>query len=863
MKSYELRVVASLIIIIGGIMGVVALADVAYTMVNGFNAGELTPQLDGRTDLDKYYKGCSTLSNMSILPYGGVTKRPGSYYIANAKYSATRAELIPFEFSVDESYVMEFGNLYARFFTDGGAIVDVNSDPIEVVTPYLAQDVNDLRYVQSANFMYFAHSDYPPAKLTRTAADSWTFTETEFDRGPFLDENTTITTITPSALTGDVNLVSSTPIFDANHVGSHWQITHIIDSNVVDFSLADDLPPASTSSVFVQKNRDFSWLFTNSWTGTVTLQRSYDGEATWEEVTTVTAAGTPPPYEGTELVNDAYYRAYRESGLGSDMTSSFTAKTFSQEGVVEIDTFVDVNNVSGTAIHSLGKTAATVKWSEGAFSEYRGWPKCISLFQNRVIYAGTEFQPQTVFMSVSDQWENMRIGADDGDAAIFTIAADKINPIQWMASLRYLVIGTSGGEWILTGGGQTAVTPTSIDVRLESNLGSESIQGIMVNNLLMYVQRGGRKLREMPYDFASDSYDARDLTLLSEHLTRGGICDIDYAKTPDSVVAVTLENGGVLNLTYKPDQQVFGWAKMDYGNVESLCVIPGTSESEIWLTVNRTIDSNTVRYIEQVQTRDWGDDQQDAYYVDSGLSFDGGDPAALTDITSADPGVVTSVGHGYIDGAQITLSGVVGMTQVNLKSFAVELIDVNSFSLRDPADVFDWDTTTYSDYSSGGLITGVAKSFTTLTHLEGETVVMVGDGSYAGTATVSGGAVTLMAYFNTVHVGLPYTSQLRTMRLNIPGSDGSVQGAAQRIISCRIRLYQSLGVQIGPTFDDLIDIEFRETGDTLNVATPLYSGDKTELFMTSYQEQSYICVQSEKPLPMTVLALMPEWDINR
>jgi len=856
------RIIITISILWPSVCGLPLKAAPIRTMIHAFNAGEFTGQLDGRTDLEKYYRACKTLENMIILPYGGVTKRPGTYYVASAKVAGDACRLVPFEYSVSQAYVLEMGDEYVRFYTQGGQVQDGGS-PYEIVSPWDDADLEGLRFVKSSDVMYFTHEDYPLYKLVRYDHDDWTLTEVSLDYGPFLDENLASTQVAASAVTGSITMTNDGGLWDANHIGSDWQITYSLDSNAVSGNLT--VVDTNSSPITIQLDRSYRFTTHGTWLGTVDLQRSYDNWASWEVVYPVhSESDSNIDYSGDELVADAEYRVYMSAFTSGTCIYSLIAQGYELDGVVRITDVTDANACAATVLHELGGTAATTRWSQGAFSDKQGWPRCISLFEDRLVLAGTDTKSQTVWFSQSDDWENFQAGNDDTDGMAFTIASDQQNLIQWLVSLRHLMLGSAGGEWVMTGGTDTPITPTNVFVKQQSNYGSGDLQGVMVNNMIMFVQRGGRKLREIGYNFSSDSYVARDMTLMSEHVTRGGIVDLDYAKTPDSILWCTLDDGTMATLVYQPDQDVFGWSRLNFGGqVASTCVIPGSVESELWLAVNRTVDSNTVTYIEQVQTRDWGDEQVDAFYVDCGLSFDGGESQTITGISQASPGVVTAVGHGFVDGVSVEITGVSGMTEINGKVFDLHYIDADSFSLRDKTDTIDWTTAAYTAYASGGSVAQVAGSFATLTHLEAETVSMVGDGAYLGQATVSGGAVSLGGgYYNTIHIGLPYTAKLQTMRLNVVGNDGAIQGSSQRIVSCGVRVYQSLGVSIGPSFDDLIDLDFRSIDDQLNQATPLYSGDKRVTFLSPRDTESFICVQSDEPLPMTVLGLMPHWEVN-
>jgi hypothetical protein len=172
------------------------MARVAVQLTN-FTGGELSPRLDGRNDLTKYASGCKTLENMIVYPHGSAARRPGTQFVAEVKDSTKKTRLIPFEFSTTQTYMLEFGNQYIRFYKDNGVILS-GASPYEISTPYLEAELFDIKYAQSADVMYICHPNHAVRKLSRTGHTAWTLTEVEFTNGPFLDHNITTTTASPS-----------------------------------------------------------------------------------------------------------------------------------------------------------------------------------------------------------------------------------------------------------------------------------------------------------------------------------------------------------------------------------------------------------------------------------------------------------------------------------------------------------------------------------------------------------------------------------------------------------------------------------------------------------------------------------------
>lgn len=656
--------------------------------LNAFNTGEMSPLLEGRTDVAKYYSGCRTLENFTVLSYGGAQRRPGTKYIANAKSASAKCRLIPFEHSASTAYVAEMGNLYMRFYKDGaqitagqigdiddwvnntayviGSVKEDSADntvwacteahtsavagtfaddrtgaaagkwyqltvdgnlyyPYEIETPYLTADLFEVKFIQSANWMYMSHPDYIPQKLVRGGDASWLLSDVSFARGPFLKQNVTAITVTGSATTGSITLTSNGTIFNTNHVGAHWQITHTVEASSVSGALSGN---GSSSTVNVQLSRTFDFSTHGTWTGTMTLQRSYDAGSTWKDVLPIHYENDGNvTYTDIEQIDDAIYRVTMSDYGEGTCNFNLTARSFDLNGVVEITAFTSTSEVTATVENELGATTATKFWAEGAWSDDEGWPACLSFYEERLVFAATTNQPQTIWFSNIDDWEIFKEGDLDDDSMILTLAADQVNVIRWMAPQNSLMIGTISAEWQMSGSNSEAtIAPLNVRAKRQSNYGSADLQGVMSNNVVLFAQRQARKVRELTYSFEIDAWVAPDMTVLSEHITSSGIVEMEFQKTPHPILWCVRDDGQLAAMTYMREQNVIGWHRhvtntsnmTVESDIESVTVIPGTGEDEVWVSVERVINGSTVRYIEQIQPFDWGDDQSDAFFVDSG-----------------------------------------------------------------------------------------------------------------------------------------------------------------------------------------------------------------------------------------------------
>ena len=240
-----------------------------------------------------------------------------------------------------------------------------------------------------------------------------------------------------------------------------------------------------------------------------------------------------------------------------------------------------------------------------------------------ITYTSTASQPskeQMVWLSHTTDYDNFREGVKDGDA--FSISVPTTNEIRWVEALEALLVGTSGDEWkIGTNDLDTPLTPTNFSVKQQTNYGCKDIQAVKVNDAILFIDFVGRKIRELTYDDSVRKYVAPDMTSLAEHITLSGIVCYAHQKNPDSILWCVLDDGSLISMTYDREQNVVAWAKQIIdGDVESVAIIPGTTEDEVWISVKRTINSADVRCIEQMQPRNFGTDLEDCFFVDCGLT---------------------------------------------------------------------------------------------------------------------------------------------------------------------------------------------------------------------------------------------------
>lgn len=284
-------------------------------------------------------------------------------------------------------------------------------------------------------------------------------------------------------------------------------------------------------------------------------------------------------------------------------------------------------------ITAISFTATPASWTGANF------PATVTFFQQRLWWAATPNEPQTLWASKTVDYENLTVGAAADDALTFTLADEQMNAIKWLRAQRVLLIGTAGGEFSLSGGTNgAAVTPTSVQAQRQSTVGCGDVPAVTVGTAVIYVQRFRRKIYELAFSFDVDGYVSPELSLLAGHIGRARIKEMAWAQEPWRVMWFVLDDGQLVGMTYMRDQQVVAWHRHPMGGrdvkVLSVAVIPGTVAAEVWLIVERTIDGGTKRYVEKMDGEFWEGDadvqQDDAFFVDSGITYSGPPATALS-----------------------------------------------------------------------------------------------------------------------------------------------------------------------------------------------------------------------------------------
>jgi len=676
----------------------------------------------------------------------------------------------------------------------------LSNQVVETDSPWPEADLFQVEGPQNADVLYLFHGSYPTHKIVRYGHTSWSIVEVAWKDGPYLEENATTTTMLPSAATG-LGITLTLSSTDGVNDGQGWLSTDV--------------------------GRLVRYKKTTTW-----------GYAVITSITSTTVAN-------------------------ADVRSDFEA----------------------------APTAVTT-WRLGAWSGTTGYPKVGCFFEQRLYAANTDNDSQTFWATVTGDYEDHTpdnlagtVTADRGLS--FTLAADDVNVIRWMsAGEDDLAIGTAGGEWVPSSSG-AAITPLDITCRRRTTRGSAAVMPVRVGQVVIFLQRAMRRLYEFAVSFDTQGYTSTDLTQLAYHMTRvtepgiaDGIVEMAYAKEPNSTIWAVRQDGKLLSLTYARSENVIGWARHIIGGsfqggdavVESIAIIPGangsgqyqdsTSRDEVWMIVKRTINGADVRYIEFMEGEyETGRPQEDAYYADSLITAD--TPETISGATQANPVVLTITGTSLVNGDLIKNTEVKGMTELNGNVYQVANKATNTVELVDPADgVTTIDGTAFTAYISGGKSNALGTAISGLSHLEGETVKIWGDGGIIAPAVVASGAITSVSAISVAQVGLGYTHKIKTLKVSTGNPVGTALGKKKDIYALTLSLLNSHLASVGPDESNLNPISFRQINDPMDAAAPLFTGDYYLEFNSDWKNDPRIFIESDEPAPFTLLAIAPETDLK-
>jgi len=896
----------------------------AKPLIKNFLAGEIAPQLDGLVDAP--IQGCRTLENFIVRKQGGLQRRPGTFYAGEVKTSSLYTRIISFESTTGVHYIIELGNLYARFWKQSThAVMGGVGSETEVVTPYLTAELRGIKYVVIKDSIYFTHQNHPIQRLTWTSDTSWTWAQApvhvnskiivvghdlfswitekedlseEWERL----ENSLFDLTNPGNLRGICwgngiwVMVGPVGRISISYDGKIW--TPVDTGETTDFFGIE-----FNGSLFIATTTNAVWIsidgitwkekalgsasdyYTSSYKPSVNryivagkdhLEMYSDDGVTW-------ISGGDTQFSTSEHINDSCYGNERFVVVGtagkistsSDginwtaRTSGITNDIYAIKWIEELSLFVALGEgksiltspdaitwtirenivipkinqwysvcwspalslfcaVSVDGTHRVMISSDGVLWrvpdviyditwdgnravacgSNGLiissqdlitwvshtivkefiptfraiaidyladywrerFNETSHYPRACTCHEGRLLVGGSLNDSGTIWGSKTNLYMTFFMGTFDDDAWDIVLGGRKQSRILWLEGASKLVVGTDSREGTIEGG-SSGITASVRGVKWQSTYGSDdTLQGMLVNDLVIFAQRNATIVRALQYK--QEQQTPVDLTYYADHIAIGGIKEWDFQNSPESILWAIRNDGTLLSLSFEPALQILAWARhiSRTDDFESVAVVGGSTEDEIWFVMKRSVDGSTVRYLEYMDVRNFGN-KADAHFVDCGK--------------------------------ETTMSG-----------------------------------------------TAVGS----LTHIAAETVDVLIDGNIVESHIVTSlGTITLDHTCNAevVHVGLPFDSTLQTTRLRTGSPWGEGVGLKKMIPKIWAWIYETIGGKFGPektvtesrAYTSATDLET----DMIEVKLP-----------PKYNDDGYIWVIQDDPLPMTLLAISPE-----
>jgi hypothetical protein len=973
-----------------------------------FNGGIISPLLYHRSDLEIYGRSCKELKNMIPLPTGAVTRRSGTKFLTGTLKDGTATDetrLIPFARSGNVFYLLEFCDKYIRVLFDGLPIeldaneIDLwdntkvynvneyvkindgtqdviyvakhatkNENPLTsvmiwekteyyiLITPYKYWYVDDLKYIESFDYMYFVHPWYPVYKLINGGLGNMRFERVRFNGNFFNDGNTetykqvalaldevnnnpsaTIGEFIPNEYYGvdaviyynndfykakqnvDYNISRITPdvndeyweaIGNPEHTNgedtviSTGSMLHLKTKDV-DFEDGDHLlikisnsyanvhhrfehgsdAGKSTKAILVKGKWNF---YTHgTWKGVLEIQRSFDYGTTWETYRTF-ASTRDANYDinGDEKESGVLYRVYCKE-ITIDTDKNFAVKVdfvvneayFESEGIVRIQNGNTYFQLLNPILAGMVDTDSdlfedcdtkTYLYAYSAWSRDYGFPQTVTINEERLCFGGNRNKQMTVWMSRSNDFENLNQGAEATDALAFTLNSETIYPIKFLLPARGLFVSTAGDEWILTGNkAGEPISPTSFSARRIGSAGSNGIQGISLGSSIIFVQGDNKTIREMHYDFQIDGYISNDLTNTAEHITESGIKDLTLQKTKWMIIWFVRNDGVLIGLTYDANQKVFAFHKHDTrGKFKRIVSINVGEDSDVYVECEREIidasgDSKNVYLIEKFDRLDTPDNHGEINYLDCYFVEDRYYEAQIeaVNILSKTPLEIKTTNflpQPYIQVIKPENPDIRWEHfPLKYEYFKSTPTHNGSFNVRNVLNISDWsEPYNFCDWE-GVALKEKFKQFTINTDIYGfGDIDLMLDDTYSGKNNANdSGVVETNEFFSKILYGYNFTSILEPTNFEIQVGDGSSTGLRKRIIETIIGLYNTIGLNVYAQDDEKMDIIYRMLTDDFDNPSELFTGMKKVKFSHGYDRESFMKLVQELPYPATITFL--------
>jgi hypothetical protein len=804
---------------------------------NSFSSGEISPLLKGRTDIQQYNDAVEKLNNYLIRQQGGISKRPGTRYIGEVLDQTAALRLQKFVYNTEQGYMLEFSPLKIRVLRDEGFVTEASSattgatqaDPVVISDTTHAYVDGDIITISGVGGM----TELNGKNYIVNNSSAGVSYEIQDMLGTNID-GTGFGAYTTAGIS-ERHVVIATP-----YTATQIETLSFAQSNDVLYIASESHQPRKVS-----RTSDTVW--------TIEEVDNKDGPYGAENLTATTLTPSATTGSITVTASDNLFASTdvdRVVRLHHDGSTPIA-------GWGRITAYSTATSVTVSLGSDLGATTATEVWRLGAWSSTTGYSSTITFHENRLWFGGTTNEPNTFWGSKTDDYENFEptepdtLVVSDNNGLRFQISSDQSNAIQWMKSGPIMFIGTKGGQYAVKSSG-AAITPSDVSVKRQNGYGSSIVEPHFIANSLLYNDRSTRKIMEMVYNYDADSYESREISVISNHILRQGTRAIytSYQQTPDNVIWYTLEDGGLVGMTFLKEQKIIAFHNHEMaGTYESETVTSGyVIEDETYIikstaggadftTIGASANTVGVSFVATEINPTWGS-------------------GSLARVTKAQ---VMAIGTIPSSNGLYDVTYVVVKRTINGNTHQyIEYMTDDEWAEHDQ----DKDGMFYVD--SGLSYSGAAiTTLTGLDHLEGEVVSVVSNDATHPDRTVASGSITLQESATSVKVGYGYVANCKLLPPSPQGDLGSSQGSQKRTSELTIRLWNSLGLQIGSNLTNLDEVVFRSSTDRMDQSPPLFTGDKKQLMPDNYDTEGSFYLRQDKPFPCNILFVTYEMRSNK
>lgn len=551
-----------------------------------FSVGELDPLLRARTDLQQYQNALEEATNVIVQPQGGIRRRDGLEFIDDFGGTFTDFKLIPFEFSVTDSYllVLVVGRIY--IYKDGVQQTNINGSGNDYLAAAAITSgmIDELQYTQAVDTLILCHEDLQTKRLVRNSDTSWTLEDLPITNLPKyaygFDTHQPNFTITPSAVDGNITITASAAT---------------TDTGTAQAGGADTITLKSSTSFTSDDDPNGMFITLTSGTGSGQTRHVEDYVASTKVATVYPAWDTAPD-------NTTGYKIepFAEAAVGeyAQVTSTFGRARYVEfvsstemKAVVEVPFFDDGAVVAGEWESEHGY--------EDVWSTTRGWPRSATFHEGRLYFGGSKSRPNTVWGSRVIDYFNFDPGTGlDDESVEATINTNQLNSIVNVVASADLRIFTTGGEFVVIQSEDTPVTPSNFLVRPQTRQGSRP--GVPIEDLngaSVFVQRQGKSINAFQFGSGTKSYQIQQISVLSSHLVRNPV-DLAARRSTstdeaDTLFVVNGDDGTMAVYSILVGQNVIAPSKF---TTDGEFIAVAVEISDVYVIVKRTVNSAT-RYM--------------------------------------------------------------------------------------------------------------------------------------------------------------------------------------------------------------------------------------------------------------------------